>query len=98
MLYQGNNYFNLSWITILASPLDDKRGIERVIDKVKLIVFSHLIFIFTIPTHFIVSYWQLYSLCRNPKQPGKYILFFISYLPSVLFPLYAMIGKFYYLN
>jgi len=74
-------------------PLEPTFGIVRGVDKAKLIIFSHLLAIITIPTHFIVCYWQLYSLCKTPNS-AKFFLFFVLYSPTIILPFYAIFGYF----
>lgn len=73
------------------SKAGDKAGIERVIEKVKFMLFAGLFVIIGIPCHFILSYWPLYQAMRTVNI-GRFTLFFVGYAIPIVFCAFCISG------
>ncbi len=73
------------------SRAGEKSGIERVIEKVKFMLFAGIFMIIGSPVHFILSYWPLYQAMRTVNI-GRFTLFFVGYAIPIVFCAFCISG------
>jgi len=79
-----------AWITVF-SKAGEKAGIERVMERVKFLLFASLFVVVGIPCHFILSYWPLYQAMRTVNI-GRFTLFFVGYAIPIVFCAFCVSG------
>eukprot|EP01027_Heterolobosea_sp_BB2_P014801 GEZU01021235.1.p1 GENE.GEZU01021235.1~~GEZU01021235.1.p1 ORF type:complete len:251 (-),score=40.75 GEZU01021235.1:83-835(-) len=64
---------------------------QSVGSKAKLVIVSFIMIFIASPLHFLLSYWPLYQLGKDPK-PGRYGFFFVLYFCNILYTVFMLAG------